>query len=136
MSHATKLIGVSRDFPGAAALNEWLIFVAIKYLAGRRKVDTIAEIAERLGLHTTSGPHKGEPLIAYIQSRVRLGRLPEFVQREYYLLVCHGRDATTVRWPDVHHLYSALNTEYIEHGEGDGPEFQALWQAILRRRDD
>ncbi len=111
-------------------LDEWSLFMAIRQLV-KGGMDTQEQIAEKLGLVMTKGKNKGKPNRSYVQPRVELARLPEFVQTEYRKLSI-DKDTTPVRWPKVHPLYKAYNAEYTKgHLAGDGPEFTALWASIM-----
>lgn len=106
-------------------LDEWSIYSAIKQLL-QHGADTQEMIAMKLGLFYTKGKKQGEPNRSYVQPRVNLGRLPQFVEdemRKYTL----DRSTTALRWAHVATLYKLYNAEYVEHPDGDGPQFQAAW---------
>lgn len=110
-------------------LDDWSEFCAIRQLVRAYPGESQEKIALKLGIFKTKGKDKGKrvPNRPYVQVRVNLVRLPEFVQDEYRKLCLDGKDATTIRWADVKDLYKAYNAEYKEYPDGDGPEFSALW---------
>lgn len=111
-------------------LDDWSVFLAVKQLVklgfGQEK------IALKLGLKVGT---KGQPNRSWVQPRCNLARLPRFVQDEYEKLLTIGKDATAVRIPDIAPLYKAYHVEYVEHPDGDGPEFQAAWLSAMTPHD-
>jgi len=112
-------------------LDEWSQFLAIKQLLRAYPGDSQAKIAEKLGIVNTKGKKRGEPNRSFVQGRVNLARLPEFVQEEYRKLCVIGADATPVRWTDVKGLYASYNKEFAHFPDGDGPEFRTAWDKVL-----
>jgi hypothetical protein len=112
-------------------LDEWSEFLAIKQLVRAYPGESQTEIAEKLGIISSKGKNKGKPNRSYVQVRVNLVRLPDFVQSEYRKLSVDGKDATPVRWADVGGLYKEYNLEYSAFPDGNGPKFQALWNDKL-----
>ena len=107
-------------------LDEWSVFLAIQQLV-QMGMDTQEQIAEKLGITHSKGKNKGQPNRSFIQPRVNLSRLPQFVQdtmRQYTL----DKDNTPLRWSHVATLYKAFHGEYLDHPEGDGPVFQEAWK--------
>lgn len=107
-------------------LDDWSIFLAVKQLVllGFSQ----ERIATKLGLKVGK---KGQPNRSWVQPRCNLARLPMFVQDEYQKLFTAGKDSTAVRIPDIAKLYSAYHAEYVDHPDGDGPDFQAVWQKVM-----
>ena len=111
-------------------LDEWSQYMAIRQLVAAG-IDTQERIAIKLGLFISRGKKAGQPNRSYVQVRVNLARLPEFVQKEYRKLTLN-KDTTCVRWANVAALYKAYNEEYLQGNmEGNGPEFQKVWQKII-----
>lgn len=110
-------------------LDEWSLFMAVKQLV-QAGIDTQERIAVKLGLFKQTGKQKGQPRREFVQVRVNLVRLPEYVQDEFRKLTL-DKATTLVRWSHVASLYKAYNQEYVEHPDGKGPEFSALWQKII-----
>lgn len=111
-------------------LDEWSIFLAIKQLV-QVGMDTQERIADKLGLFKVRGKEKGQPNRQFVQPRVNLARLPQFVQDQFSKLCREGKDTTPVRWNHVARLYKAFNGEEQYDPDGNGPEFQRVWQAVL-----
>lgn len=107
-------------------LDEWSLFLAIKQLDGAG-YDTQESIAIKLGLRKKGGKTRGQPRREYVQTRVSLARLPQFVQDQFRMLTL-SKDDTAVRWNMIPKLYKAFNEEYLAHKDGDGPLFSALWK--------
>lgn len=110
-------------------LDEWSVFLAIKQLV-QIGMDTQERIAVKLGLFKIKGKEKGQPNRQYVQPRVNLARLPQFVQDEFRKLTL-DKDTTPVRWVKVAGLYKAYNEEYVDFQDGSGPIFQKLWTEIM-----
>lgn len=111
-------------------LDEWSLYVAIRQLV-QAGFDTQERIAHKLGLFKTTGKKAGEPRREFVQVRVNLARLPEFVQAEFRKLTL-DKDSTFVRWSDVARLYKVYHEEYTTGGmDGKGAGFQAVWQEIM-----
>lgn len=108
-------------------LDDWSIFLAIKQLV-KVGIDSQERMAIKLGLYITANTKKkGQPNRSYVQTRVNLARLPEFVQDEIRKLTL-DKDTTLLRWAHVAGLYKVYNREYTTYPECNGPEFQALWK--------
>lgn len=112
------------------ALDEWSQFLAIQQLV-QVGIDTQERIAIKLGYFIKNGKNKGQPNRSYVQTRVNLARLPSFVRDEVEKLCRKGKDETPVRWADVPKLSKAYNAEFADYPDSDGPEFQAVWKAVL-----
>jgi len=111
-------------------LDEWSLFVAIQQLVSAG-FDTQERIAHKLGLFKTTGKKAGEPRREFVQVRVNLARLPEFVQAEFRKLTL-DKDTTPVRWNHVARLYKVYHEEYTSGGmDGKGAGFQKVWQEIM-----
>jgi len=111
-------------------LDEWSLFVAIKQLV-QAGFDTQERIAHKLGLFKTTGKKAGEPRREFVQVRVNLARLPEFVQAEFRKLTL-DKDSTPVRWNHVAQLYKVYHEEYTSGGmDGQGDGFQKIWGEIM-----
>jgi len=111
-------------------LDDWSVFLAIKQLV-QVGLDTQERIATKLGLFIARGKKKGQPNRPFVQPRVNLARLPLFVQAEFEKLCREGKDSTPVRWANIPQLFKVFNTEFAEYPDGDGPEFQGVWQKAL-----
>lgn len=108
-------------------LDDWSIFLAIKQLV-KVGIDSQERMAIKLGLYISANTKKkGQPNRSYVQTRVNLARLPEFVQDEIRKLTL-DKDSTLLRWAHVAGLYKVYNREYTTYPECNGPEFQALWK--------
>lgn len=111
-------------------LCEWSLFMAIKQLV-QAGFDTQEAIAKKLGLYKEKGKQAGQPRREFVQVRVNLARLPEFVQTEFRKLTL-DKDTTLVRWNHVARLYKVFHEEYTSGGmNGKGPEFQKVWGEIM-----
>lgn len=110
-------------------LDQWSLFMAIKQLdsTGRYTQD---QIAIKLGLIKKTGKKSGDPRREFVQTRVNLGRLPQFVQNEFRKLTV-DKDSTPVRWNMVSGLYKVFNEEYLTHSDGKGPAFTAAWAKCM-----
>lgn len=110
-------------------LDEWSVYLAIKQFS-KIGIDTQERIAEKLGLFYTKGKQKGQPNRSYVQVRLNLARLPQFVEDEMrrYTL---DKDNTAIRWSHVAVLYRDYNTEFVEYPSGNGPLFKAEWQKAI-----
>lgn len=109
--------------------DEWNGFLAVWQLV-QTGTETHETIAEKLGLYHQKGRNAGKPNRAYIQTCVSLARLPAFVQMEMRKYV-FDRTSTPIRWFHILPLYKAYNAEYTEYPTGNGPRFQAAWEAIM-----
>jgi hypothetical protein len=112
-------------------LDEYGLFLAIRQLV-RAGYDTQAGIAEKLGkfkLDKKSG--KSVPNREWVQPRVNLAQLPQFVQDEFRKLWADGQDATNVRTGMIAKLYKTFTEEYRNFPDGNGPQFSALWAECL-----
>jgi hypothetical protein len=117
-------------------LDPWSEYLAIGQLVS---IGTYTEeaIAEKLGLVNISAKTGArKPRRSYVQARVALARLPNFVQEEIKKLCLEGRDSTTARWSDVLKLYKIFNDEYVSYNDGDGPDFTSAWKAIMEPAED
>jgi hypothetical protein len=112
-------------------LSEWGKFLAIKQLLRAYPGESQAKIAEKLGIFNTKGKGIGEPNRSYVQVRVNLARLPEYIQAEFKKLSVSGNDATPVRWSNVKELYTAFNAEFGPFPDGDGPQLKTAWEKII-----
>ncbi len=106
-------------------LDEWSLFMAIKKLSGAG-FDTQEKIAVKLGLRKRDGKPRRE----YVQVRVNLAAMPQFVQDEFRKLTL-SRDGTPIRWNMVSKLYKVYNVEFLEYADGDGPLFKAVWAECM-----
>lgn len=112
-------------------LDEWSTFLAIQQLV-KVGMDTQERIAIKLGLWIKGkGKNAGQPNRSFVQPRVNLARLPQFVQEQFEKLCREGKDGSPVRWLDVAKLYKAFFAEYTQHPEGDGPGFQKVWKDVM-----
>lgn len=108
----------------------WSLFLAIKQLV-QAGFDTQEAIATKLGLFKTTGKQAGQPKREFVQVRVNLARLPEWVQEEFRKLTL-DKDTTPVRWSHIARLYKVFNEEYTAGGtNGQGVEFQKVWKEIM-----
>lgn len=112
-------------------LDQWSEFQAIRQLVRCFTGESQEAIAEKLGIRHAKGKNAGQPNRSYVQTRVNLARLPSFVQDEYRKLLVEGKDATLVRITDIKELYAAYNAEFSAYPDGNGPEFNKVWQGIL-----
>ena len=106
-------------------LDEWSIFLAVKQLV-QIGTDTQVAIADKLGLYNK----KGEPNRSWIQPRVALVRMPDFVQEElhrYYL----NKSDSPLRLSHIMGLSKAFNAEYVDYPNADGPLFTERWAEIM-----
>lgn len=110
-------------------LSEFGIFQAVAQLVASG-VDSQALIAAKLGFFHKKGPNKGKPNRSYIQPRVNLARLPQFVQSEYKKLT-EDKTSTRFRLSMAPKLYKLYTQEFAEYRDGSGPLFQAAWQECL-----
>ncbi len=106
-------------------LDEWSLFQAIKALSGAG-FDTQEKIATKLGLRKKDGKPRRE----YVQVRVNLAALPQFVQDEFRKLTL-DRATTAIRWNMVSTLYKVFNDEFLDYGDGSGPRFQVKWAECM-----
>ncbi len=106
-------------------LDEWSIFLAIKQLA-TAGFDTQEKIAIKMGLRKKDGKPRRE----YVQVRVNLASMPQFVQDEFRKLTL-DRNTTPIRWNMVSRLYKVYNDEFLDHAAGDGPLFKAEWAECM-----
>jgi len=113
------------------ALDEWSIFLAIKQLVRAFTSESQEKIAEKLGIFYTKGKNAGKPNRSYVQTRVDLARLPEYVQDEFQKLMVSGKDETPVRIADIKTLKTIYNEEFVAFPNADGPKFTAAWDAIV-----
>ena len=118
------------------ALSAWGIFRAIAGLMGRGEVSGRYAIAEKLGLvkvqvvngstvRTVQGP--------FVQRRMELARLPEFVQVAYKQATMFGGKDTRYQQKSIPRLLKLYNKERdvaAKLGKATGPEFDAAWNAI------
>lgn len=114
-------------------LDDWSVFLAVKQLV-QVGIDTQERIAEKLGLYVSRGKKKGQPNRPFVQTRVHLARLPQYVQDEFEKLMIEGKDTTNVRFADIATLSKTFNAEFIDHPDGSGPEFQKVWKKALEPR--
>lgn len=110
-------------------LDEWSQFQAIRQLV-LIGLDSQEGIANKLGIFHTKGKNKGQPNRSFIQPRVNLARLPQFVQDEMRVY-CDNPKNTAMRWSKLATLYKLYNKEFSEHPNGNGPEFSKAWDAAL-----
>lgn len=110
-------------------LDDWSLFEAIKQLDSAG-FDTQDRIAVKLGLLKKTGKKVGEPRREFVQVRVNLARLPQFVQEEFRKLTM-DKDTTPIRWNMVSGLYKVYNEEYLAHNDGKGPLFTAVWKKCM-----
>ena len=110
-------------------LDPWSLFLAIEQLdsSGRYTQD---QIAVKLGLLKESGKKAGEPRREFVQVRVNLARLPQFVQDEFRKLTL-DKDTTPIRWSMISSLYKTYNEEYLVHNDGKGPLFTTAWTKCM-----
>lgn len=107
-------------------LDEWSEFLAVKQLV-LNGMDTEAEIARKLGAIYKKGKNAGQPNRSYIQPRVRLAKLPAFVQDEYKKY-CMDRKSTAFRIGMTANLAKA----YRAGAHKDDDEvFVAAWKKCL-----
>jgi hypothetical protein len=113
-------------------LDQWSEFQAIRQLVliGH---DSQEKIAVQLGIFNQKGKNKGQPNRSYIQPRVNLAKLPEFVRVEMAKYCNEGPDKTPVKWSDLSSLYKAYLSEITTHPNGDGPALQEAWSKIMDR---
>ncbi len=110
-------------------LDPWSLFLAIKQLDSAG-FDTQDRIAVKLGLVKESGKKAGQPRREFVQVRVNLARLPQFVQEEFRKLTL-DKDSTPIRWSMISGLYKVFNDEYLTHDDGKGPLFTAAWKKCM-----
>ncbi len=110
-------------------LCEYSLYAAIKQMTAIG-VDVQKDIAIQLGLINTKGKNKGEPNRSYVQVRMNAARLPQFVEDELRKL-CDDPGSTPFRWSHIAGLFKLQNAEFVEHPEGNGPEFQKRWVEIM-----
>jgi hypothetical protein len=113
------------------ALDDWSEFTAIKQLVRAFTGESQERIAEKLGIFHTKGKNAGKPNRSYVQTRVNLARLPEYVQEQFRLLLTEGKDSTKVRITDIKSLYEAYNAEFADYPDGNGPKFGTVWNGIV-----
>jgi hypothetical protein len=122
--------GKSQD---RVALSEHGTFLAVKQLV-RAGYASQADIAAQLDIYKENPQTKMmEPNRSYIQGRVTLARLPEFMQEEYVKLMKGGKNATPVRWSSVPKLFKAYEPERRQGYFGEtpdklGPETKKAWK--------
>ncbi len=125
--------GKSQD---RVALSEHGTFLAVKQLV-RAGYPSQADIAAQLDLFKQNPQTKVlEPNRSYIQGRVTLARLPEFMQEEYVKLMKGGKNATPVRWSQVPKLFKAYEPERRQGYFGEdvsklGPETAKVWKETI-----
>ena len=112
-------------------LDQWSEFLAIRQLVlvGH---DVQEQIANKLGIFSTKGKNKGKPNRPYVQVRVNLAKLPEFVQTEVKK-TAYADPTAFVLWSDIASLYKAYNSELVEFPNGDGPAFTEAWNNLKNR---
>lgn len=123
--HSSELDRVGLDDEG--------IFYAVKQLVKALGTESQADLAAKLNLYIEdkqTGTMK--PNRSFIQQRVNLARLPDFVQKEFIKLMRDGKNSTNVRWSHVAKLFKLYkegrSKGYVEDG---GPEFQEFWEKCL-----
>jgi ParB-like nuclease family protein len=121
----------SRDFD-TVPLDEFSEFLAIKQLVKAGYL-TESGIAEKLGKFKKDSKTGAEtPNRSWVQPRVALARLPQFVQDEYQKLWESGSASTPVRVSMIlKPLSKTFNEEYATYPNGDGPQFAKVWAECL-----
>ena len=113
-------------------LDEFGLFLAIRQLV-RAGYDTQAGIAEKLGKfkEDKKNPGKMIPNREWVQPRVNLAQLPQFIQDEFKIVWTLGQDASNVRTGMIAKLYKTFTEEYRAFPDGHGPQLSALWAECL-----
>lgn len=117
-------------------LSPWGIFRAIAGLMTRADIKGRYAIAEKLGLvkvQQVGGKWTRSVQGPYVQKRMDLARLPEFVQAAYKNSPMFG--GTDARFPQVEigklrKIYDKERNIAASLGKATGPEFDAAWNAI------
>jgi hypothetical protein len=118
------------------ALSAWGVFRAIAGLMGRGEVAGRYAIAEKLGLvkvQTVDGKTVRTVQGPYVQKRMELARLPEFVQVAYKQAPMFGGKDTRYQQAEISKLLKIYNKERdtaAKLGKATGPEFDAKWDSI------
>jgi hypothetical protein len=110
-------------------LDEWSMFEAVQQLV-RVGFDTQEGIAEKLGKFIKTGKNAGKPNRSWVQPRVNLARLPEFVAVELQKRNV-DRKSTLLRWENIPALFKLWTEEFSDYPDAPGPKFTELWESIV-----
>jgi hypothetical protein len=119
------------------ALSPWGIFRAIAGLMGRGEIKGRYAIAEKLGLvkvQTVDGKTVRTVQGPYVQKRMDLARLPEFVQSAYKSSPMFGGSDgrfSQIAVGKLRKIYDKERNTAATLGKATGPEFDAAWSALL-----
>lgn len=112
-------------------LDEFGEFLAIRQLV-RAGYLSESGIAEKMGKFRED--KQTGKLVAnrsWVQPRVALAQLPQYVQDEFRKLWTEGNAATPLRVGNILKLYKVFNEEYRNFPNGDGPQFKALYAEMM-----
>jgi len=130
----------------AKTLSDWELFLAVKQYV---KVGghTESGIAIAMGRYSKDKNDNQVPDRSFIQKRVQLATLPDFVQTEYQKLWEGTKSDTAVRVSDIPKFAAAIAADVkadrsgmgvspidgkpLEYSAGGGPEFLKVWNLIM-----